>query len=103
MIRSAWQDAFQSQKRCFCVQTTAVAGQRAPGSDHPVARDQDGNRVGTCRSAHRSRGSGSSDAPGDFPVGRRRSVRDVSDLSPYFLLEGRAPYIERQIKPVPDA
>lgn len=68
---------FVRQQPLFGRQPAGVTGQRAGGSDHPVAGHDDGNLVFGRRHAYRPRPFGVADGDGDVLVTTGHAVADI--------------------------
>jgi len=82
-------DAFQLEQLDLGHQSTRKAGETSVRSDHTMARDHDGNRIGTHRLPHGSRLVRLPDVPRELTVGRHMAVPDLQELIVDLLLEVR--------------
>ena len=78
------------EQRALRREAAGVAGQRAVGADHPVAGDDDRQRVAAGRGADGAGPVGAPQRPGDRPVALRLAVGDRGDLLPDRPLEAAA-------------
>ena len=82
----------ERQQRCLRSSATGVAGQRAVGADHPVARDHDRDRVAAVGQADRPRrGVGLAEPVRDLAVRRGLAVADLQQLRPTPAAGSRCP------------
>jgi hypothetical protein len=63
-----------------------------------MARNDDRDRIGAIGASHCARGVGRSDAPREFAVRDGLAIRNVAQLAPDALMEGRAFGRERKIE-----
>src|SRR3954471_23278267 len=89
------------EQRLLERQATCVAGQAAIGADHPVARDEDADRVATVRAADGARRA--VDRAGGLPVRDGLAVRDLLQARPNAALERRALLVQRHVEGRPGA
>src|SRR4051795_3982961 len=83
----------------LALDAAGVAGQRAVGTDHAVARDDDRDRVAAVGQADGARGGvGLAEPPRDLAVRRGVAVADREQLAPDRALELAAGRVERQVE-----
>ena len=70
----------QAEQRFLRVEAAAEAGQVAAGADHPVAGDDDRNRVSAIGGTDRADRFRAADPLGDVAVGAGRAVGDLLQL-----------------------
>src|SRR5437879_5745805 len=87
----------QSQKLFFNREPTAVASQLAIRANDAMARDHDGNRIGSIGQANRTACLRITDPSREFPVRDRLAVRNFLKFAPDPLLKRRAPRGQRKI------
>src|SRR5205085_5815144 len=87
------------QQGLLALDAAGIAGEGAVGADHPVARDDDRDRVAAVGQTHGSGGGvGAAEALGDLAVRRGVAVADQEQLGPDGLLEVRPGRGERQVE-----
>ncbi len=79
-------------------QSAAVADQRPTRADHPVAGDDDGDRVAAIGGADGPRGTRPADPPGLLRIADGRAEGDGQERVPGKSLEGCAGHAERQVE-----
>ena len=80
---------FPIEHRAFSISSPVVMAGGSVAEDHPVAGDQEGNRVGTHGGAGGARGAGISHDGREFAVGDRAAHRDAQQRPPDAHLEIR--------------
>jgi hypothetical protein len=86
------------KERALALNTPAVAGKRAIASDDPVARDGQGDRVGSAGICNSPNSAGFADTVGERPVGHDGPEWNPEQSLPDALLEWRAANVERQVE-----
>ncbi len=86
----------QRQQCLLDGQASRIAGEAAILADHPVAGDDDGERIAAVRGTHRPHRVWLADGAGDVAVAAGLPVGDVAQRLPHRLLKRRAPGGERQ-------
>src|SRR5882672_2064702 len=79
-------------------QAAAISGQLAIAADHPMAGNDNGDRVGPVRQSHGARSLRISTAISQLAVGNGFSVGNFAEKLPYFELEGSTHRGERKIE-----
>src|SRR6185295_6962681 len=94
----AGEGAFELEQAALHLEAARVAGERAVRADHPMAGDDDADRVVVIGEADRARGRGARQAARDLAVGAGGAERDPQELAPDGTLELRALRLERQLE-----
>lgn len=80
------------------IRVAGVAAQTAVGTDHPVAGDQDADRIVVTGVADCPDGFGAANGVGKLPIGTGLAIRDLQELCPDRLLERGALGRKRKIE-----
>src|SRR3954470_13777017 len=75
----------------------AVTAHRSVGSNHSMARNQEGDGVGGTCTRHSARSRGSTDLPGHLLIGPRFPAWDGPELAPDTPLKGGGADVKRQL------
>ena len=78
------------EQPALALQTAAIAGQRGVCADHPVARDNDRDGIGTIRKAHRAHRCGPADLGREGAITHGVPGRDAAQRIPDQALKIRA-------------
>jgi hypothetical protein len=89
---------FQAQQLLLDRQPAGESSERAVGSDHAMARDEEGNRIGAARTADRPCRDLLSDLTGNPPVGADATIRNSLKCPPHFQPETGALQIKREVQ-----
>jgi hypothetical protein len=81
---------FEVEQQALAVETAAVAGQGAGGADHPVAGEDDRDRVAAVGHADGPARAGTAEPGGELPVAGGVAVGDVGEQLPHLPLEAGA-------------
>ena len=81
---------FVVEKSLFPPHAAAIAGHLAAFANHPVARDDHGNTIGSVGLRHRAHCGRTPDGLSQVSVGRRVAVGDRLELIPDDFLKGGA-------------
>ena len=90
--------AFQFQELLLGGETATIACEGVVASDYPMARQNDGNRIGTIGGGHCPDGQWLADCLGKLAIRNRLAVRNRLESLPDRLLEIGADQQQRQIK-----
>ena len=90
--------AFEFQKDFLSRKTAGESGEFAVGSDHPVTRDQDGERIATNRGADSAHGTWTTYLAGNLCVGPCAPVGNCREGFPNLGLKRCASGCAREIK-----
>jgi hypothetical protein len=93
-----WEASFERQQRPLDLDAPPEAGERAVGADHPVAGNDDTDRVGGVGAADGAGGGGIAQAGGELTVAERPAVGDPPEAPPHRLLERCAPELHVEIE-----
>ncbi len=100
--RSRWPlalNAFQLKQTLLPMQTAAVSSQPAIGTDHPVAGNDDRDRICAAGAANRAHSFGATNLSCDPSIGARLTAWDCAECAPDFSLKRRANRkIERNVE-----
>src|SRR5271165_4571400 len=91
------------EQPAFAVEASAIAAKAASGGDHPVARDDDRDRVLAIGGSDCPAGAGLADTPGQLGIRDGRAVRDFAQLMPDSPLKRCSRQIECEVKAGRDA
>mmetsp|Transcript_643 Transcript_643/g.1311 ORF Transcript_643/g.1311 Transcript_643/m.1311 type:complete len:288 (+) Transcript_643:200-1063(+) len=94
--RPSSRHSLQCEQGLLALQPAGIAGQRSVGTHHPVAGNQDGNRVAADRRTQGPGGTGAPQALGQAAIGVRGAWRDLQQRPPDLALEGRAGRVQRR-------
>ena len=79
----------------FGVEATGISGDGAVGTDDSVARDEDGEGIGSDGVGYGSHCTLAADGVGHLTIGHGRTVSDGRELLPHLLLERCANHEQR--------
>src|SRR5438034_9051369 len=88
--------SLDGQEQSFAPKPAAVAGKAAVLADDAMARNQNANTIHAIGPRDGSLRRRLADAPRQFVIGNRLAVRNQSQLTPNFFLEGGSSRDERE-------